>query len=233
MTTVTNEPAMQSGLKPSEATPDRKILKPLMEKKRRARINSCLEQLKTLLQRRYPKISKRKLEKADILEMTVKYLKHLQELHQAVSTSEQDIAPYIAGFQGCTEGVNYFLQSEPDSNELRVHLLTHLSNPLAQQEPASTVTNTGATLSPALRSPGVTCAVPSPSSSARVIRKPAPESENNIEPHVNSHHLKPFREQIQVAVVSKSPQAPHVYAMNSKDCPRTDCVVNTGHWRPW
>ncbi|KAK2496783.1 hypothetical protein MC885_005098, partial [Smutsia gigantea] len=64
------------------------ISKPLMEKKRRARINVSLEQLKSLLEKHYShqvksplhglQIQKRKLEKADILELSVKYMKSLQ-----------------------------------------------------------------------------------------------------------------------------------------------------------
>nr|XP_032619680.1 transcription factor HES-3 [Chelonoidis abingdonii] len=50
-----------------------------MEKKRRARINVSLEQLKALLEKHYSHhIRKRKLEKADILELSVKYMKSLQ-----------------------------------------------------------------------------------------------------------------------------------------------------------
>ncbi|VTJ92201.1 Hypothetical predicted protein [Marmota monax] len=50
-----------------------------MEKKRRARINVSLEQLKSLLEKHYShQIRKRKLEKADILELSVKYMKSLQ-----------------------------------------------------------------------------------------------------------------------------------------------------------
>uniref|UniRef100_A0A8D2JAE2 Hes family bHLH transcription factor 2 n=1 Tax=Varanus komodoensis TaxID=61221 RepID=A0A8D2JAE2_VARKO len=57
----------------------RKSLKPLMEKRRRARINDSLGQLKALI---LPLIGKdgsccSKLEKADILEMTVQFLKEL------------------------------------------------------------------------------------------------------------------------------------------------------------
>ncbi|KAL1269213.1 hypothetical protein QQF64_031502, partial [Cirrhinus molitorella] len=55
------------------------VSKPLMEKKRRARINTCLNQLKTFLESVCSNnIRKRKLEKADILELTVKHLMHLQ-----------------------------------------------------------------------------------------------------------------------------------------------------------
>ena len=47
-----------------------------MEKKRRERINKCLEELKTIVLRAVNEDSRpNKLEKADILEMTVKYLK--------------------------------------------------------------------------------------------------------------------------------------------------------------
>lgn len=71
----------------------RKIRKPLMEKKRRARINGSLETLKQmLLDTRSPikegKNGQRaaKLEKADILEMTVQYL---QSLHSKLSNVQQ------------------------------------------------------------------------------------------------------------------------------------------------
>ncbi|KAF5272197.1 hypothetical protein FQA39_LY01279 [Lamprigera yunnana] len=65
----------------------KKIRKPLMEKKRRARINDSLETLKQILLESKTTLqvsSQRKngqrtakLEKADILEMTVRYLQHL------------------------------------------------------------------------------------------------------------------------------------------------------------
>ncbi|EFA09676.1 transcription factor HES-2 [Tribolium castaneum] len=66
----------------------RKVRKPLMEKKRRARINDSLEALKqilldsktTLKESSGKKSGQRtaKLEKADILEMTVRYVQHLR-----------------------------------------------------------------------------------------------------------------------------------------------------------
>ncbi|VDD97281.1 unnamed protein product [Enterobius vermicularis] len=48
---------------------ERKLKKPLMEKRRRARMNECLEQLKQLLMNATPH-QRSKFEKADILEMT-------------------------------------------------------------------------------------------------------------------------------------------------------------------
>ncbi|KAG8142431.1 hypothetical protein E2320_006344, partial [Naja naja] len=70
---------MSPGRKTGEASELRKNLKPLMEKRRRARINCSLGQLKTLI---LPLVGKdnscySKLEKADILEMTVQFLKEL------------------------------------------------------------------------------------------------------------------------------------------------------------
>lgn len=51
-----------------------------MEKKRRERINKCLEELKSIVLRAVNEESRpNKLEKADILEMTVRYLKTISQ----------------------------------------------------------------------------------------------------------------------------------------------------------
>lgn len=69
-------------------SPLRKNRKPLMEKKRRARINDSLEALKEILLKNTVAITQgtrpTKLEKADILEMTVRYL---QLLHKRNATN--------------------------------------------------------------------------------------------------------------------------------------------------
>ncbi|XP_034389356.1 transcription factor HES-5-like [Cyclopterus lumpus] len=60
-----------------------KIRKPLVEKLRRERINSSIEQLKSLLDPEFLKQQPdSKLEKADILEMTVCVLRRLQQQNQ-------------------------------------------------------------------------------------------------------------------------------------------------------
>lgn len=61
------------------------LKKPLMEKRRRARINQCLSELKQLLLHMAPH-QRSKLEKADILEMTVQYVNQLQQQVGANST---------------------------------------------------------------------------------------------------------------------------------------------------
>merc|ERR1712061_527859 len=58
----------------------RKVMKPLLERKRRARINKCLDELKDLMvfavQSEGDAINK--LEKADVLELTVQHLRKLK-----------------------------------------------------------------------------------------------------------------------------------------------------------
>uniref|UniRef100_A0A3Q1GZZ0 Transcription factor HES-5 n=1 Tax=Anabas testudineus TaxID=64144 RepID=A0A3Q1GZZ0_ANATE len=69
-------------------TPQRDLLrKPLVEKLRRERINSSIEQLKSLLGPEFLKQQPdSKLEKADILEMTVCFLRRLQQQNQQQKT---------------------------------------------------------------------------------------------------------------------------------------------------
>ena len=81
----------------SQKALERKSNKPIMEKKRRARINHCLNQLKALILETDNERSRHsKLEKADILEMTVRYLQtlraynlHIQQQQQALQHQQQ------------------------------------------------------------------------------------------------------------------------------------------------
>lgn len=99
-----------TGTKPQVVSETRRIRKPLMEKKRRARINDSLETLKQILleSKTSLKTSSRnnqrtaKLEKADILEMTVRYL---QQLHGKVKSIND----------GNKKGI-YTFQEESDNN---------------------------------------------------------------------------------------------------------------------
>ena len=76
--------------KMSQKALERKSNKPIMEKKRRARINHCLNQLKSLILEADNERSRHsKLEKADILEMTVKYLQTLRAYHVQLNQINQ------------------------------------------------------------------------------------------------------------------------------------------------
>ncbi|XP_048375487.1 transcription factor HES-3 [Sphaerodactylus townsendi] len=104
--------------------PFRKVSKPLMEKKRRARINVSLDQLKALLEKHYShQIRKRKLEKADILELSVKYMRSLQHSVQGLPSTKS--ADYQAGFRSCLQGVRQFLVRSEAAGTASSFLLLH------------------------------------------------------------------------------------------------------------
>ncbi|XP_034551289.1 hairy-related 3 [Notolabrus celidotus] len=104
-----------------------KVSKPLMEKKRRARINKCLEQLKSLLENFYSSsIRKRKLEKADILELTVKHLRNLQKI-QSCAASTSEFSDYQMGFRSCMANVSQYLMMADNVNGRDNLMLSQLS----------------------------------------------------------------------------------------------------------
>ncbi|XP_014841346.1 PREDICTED: transcription factor HES-4 isoform X1 [Poecilia mexicana] len=123
--------------KPKNASEHRKSSKPIMEKRRRARINESLSQLKTLILDALKKDSSRhsKLEKADILEMTVKHLRNLQRMQMsaALSADATVMSKYRAGFNECMNEVTRFLSTSEGVNaEVRSRLLGHLSSCMGQ-----------------------------------------------------------------------------------------------------
>uniref|UniRef100_A0A8B9I476 Hes family bHLH transcription factor 4 n=1 Tax=Anser brachyrhynchus TaxID=132585 RepID=A0A8B9I476_9AVES len=123
--------------KPRSASEHRKSSKPIMEKRRRARINESLGQLKTLILDALKKDSSRhsKLEKADILEMTVKHLRNLQraQMTAALSADPTVLGKYRAGFNECMNEVTRFLSTcEGVNADVRTRLLGHLSACLGQ-----------------------------------------------------------------------------------------------------
>ncbi|XP_006876971.1 PREDICTED: transcription factor HES-3 [Chrysochloris asiatica] len=94
-----------------------------MEKKRRARINVSLEQLKSLLEKHYShQIRKRKLEKADILELSVKYMKSLQSSVHGLWPVPGG-AEYRSGLRGCLPGVSQFLRRGEEGGGQRCPLV--------------------------------------------------------------------------------------------------------------
>ncbi|XP_060115198.1 transcription factor HES-4 [Heteronotia binoei] len=123
--------------KPKSASEHRKSSKPIMEKRRRARINESLGQLKTLILDALKKDSSRhsKLEKADILEMTVKHLRNLQraQMTAALTADPTVLGKYRAGFNECMNEVTRFLSTcEGVNTDVRSRLLSHLSACLGQ-----------------------------------------------------------------------------------------------------
>ncbi|XP_070823780.1 hairy-related 3 [Chaetodon trifascialis] len=109
-----------------------KVSKPLMEKKRRARINKCLDQLKSLLETYYStSIRKRKLEKADILELTVKHLRNLQKI-QSCTAAASEFPDYHTGFRSCLANVDQYLLIADNLNGSDRWMLSQLSSKLCR-----------------------------------------------------------------------------------------------------
>lgn len=112
------------------AEPIRRANKPLMEKRRRARINQSLAALKTLIldSAKADNTKHSKLEKADILELTVR---HFQR-HRSLDV--KGINQYKAGYADCVREVQRYLET-PDAQTMTVidpgvrqRLLRHLDN---------------------------------------------------------------------------------------------------------
>ncbi|XP_012676223.1 transcription factor HES-5-like isoform X2 [Clupea harengus] len=98
-----------------------KLRKPLVEKLRRDRINSSIEHLKTILDKEFLRQHPdSKQEKADILEMTVHFLKQKQQQHPSTCSTAAN-----EGYSRCMqEAVNFLSQCEVQTQSQR-RLLSH------------------------------------------------------------------------------------------------------------
>lgn len=130
----------------------RKVMKPMLERKRRARINRCLDELKelmvTALQSEGENVSK--LEKADILELTVRHLHKLRRQQRLVNSSPViDSDRFRAGFTHAANEVSRCLAQTPGVDiHLGTKLMTHLGhrlNDLDKVQPLSIQVSAGQT----------------------------------------------------------------------------------------
>ncbi len=107
----------------------RKVMKPLLERKRRARINKCLDDLKDImvfaLQAEGESITK--LEKADVLELTVRHLQKLKRQQQLQVNPALDADRFRSGFTACAAEVSRFMATVPGVDvTMGTHLMGHL-----------------------------------------------------------------------------------------------------------
>ncbi|XP_063072342.1 transcription factor HES-5-like [Engraulis encrasicolus] len=133
-----------------------KLRKPAVEKMRRDRINNSIEQLKAMLEKEFHKQDPNaKLEKADILEMTVLFLKQqLLQCHSQAGSGrgpqqQQQQQAHSDGYSQCWRGVLSLLpvKAEMDySSSLR-------NNCHGVQTPSITVPTDFSPVSPVLPSP--------------------------------------------------------------------------------
>jgi hypothetical protein len=147
----------------------RKANKPLLEKRRRARINACLNQLKNLVLETLRKDTARysKLEKADILEMTVDYLKTLRfqqfngsgalktfefgqqpDVAASFMNADYDHRQYSVGYRECAAEIRQYLDSVVDpetvfDREARHRFDLHLADCVRRAEESPSVGTAG------------------------------------------------------------------------------------------
>ncbi|XP_038666684.1 class E basic helix-loop-helix protein 40 [Scyliorhinus canicula] len=117
----------------------------LIEKKRRDRINECIAQLKDMLPEHLKLTTLGHLEKAVVLELTLKHVKALTGLieqqqqkilalqsglqigEQTVKASESSHEMFQSGFQMCAKEVLQFLAKHENLREVKpTHLINHL-----------------------------------------------------------------------------------------------------------
>ena len=101
----------------------RKVMKPLLERKRRARINGCLDELKELMEclggdQSGGQGRMQRLEKADVLEVTVNHLRNLKAEGRLVSGGPEagpgplrlaESSTYRSGYSACAAEVAGFI----------------------------------------------------------------------------------------------------------------------------
>ncbi|NXO04104.1 HES5 factor, partial [Rhinopomastus cyanomelas] len=137
-----------------------KLRKPVVEKMRRDRINSSIEQLKLLLEKEIQRHQPNsKLEKADILEVAVSYLKQQSQLQDQTLIRKNPEQDFTSGYLRCLREAMHFLSSS-EPRKTQMQLIRHFCR--AQR-------GAGATYSPAAHS-----ALLSPLCFAR--KQPAPKT---------------------------------------------------------
>uniref|UniRef100_H2MKU9 Hairy-related 13 n=1 Tax=Oryzias latipes TaxID=8090 RepID=H2MKU9_ORYLA len=139
---------------------DRKVRKPLVEKKRRARINESLQELRTLLA---DADFNSKMENAEVLEVTVKKVEDIlkSRSQEKDALNREASERFAAGYIQCMHEVHTFVTSCPGIDAaVAAELLNHLLECMPLNEDhlqdvlMDLITDTSACNSSTLASPG-------------------------------------------------------------------------------
>ncbi|KAM9409881.1 class E basic helix-loop-helix protein 40 [Pholidichthys leucotaenia] len=147
------------GMKPREESKETyKLPHRLIEKKRRDRINECISQLKDLLPEHLKLTTLGHLEKAVVLELTLKHVKTLsavlEQQQQKIMALQKDLQisdhggdstesseeMFRSGFHLCAKEVLHYLASQESSKDLTPsHVVSHIQKVAAEvlQHPGS------------------------------------------------------------------------------------------------
>ncbi|KAI1231494.1 hypothetical protein IHE44_0007947 [Lamprotornis superbus] len=138
------------------------LRKPVVEKMRRDRINSSIEQLKLLLEKEFQRHQPNsKLEKADILEVAVSYLKQQSQLQDQKSECRAGIAhldpafihknpeqDFNSGYLRCLKEAMHFLSYYEPKKETQVQLIKHFCKAQLGADVSYSAALRGSSLSP-------------------------------------------------------------------------------------
>ncbi|NXG76680.1 HES5 factor, partial [Baryphthengus martii] len=128
-----------------------KLRKPVVEKMRRDRINSSIEQLKLLLEKEFQRHQPNsKLEKADILEVAVSYLKQQSQLQDQTFTPKHAEQDFNSGYLRCLREAMHFLSYCEPKKETQVQLIKHFCKAQMGADVTYSPALRGSPLSPAL-----------------------------------------------------------------------------------
>uniref|UniRef100_A0A3Q2NZI5 Transcription cofactor HES-6 n=1 Tax=Fundulus heteroclitus TaxID=8078 RepID=A0A3Q2NZI5_FUNHE len=116
--------------------PDRKTRKPLVERKRRARINESLQELRALIADRD---LQSKMENAEVLEVAVKHVESIlrNQTQEVDDLNREARERFAAGYIQCMHDVHKFVSSCPGiDSAIAAELLNHLLDrmPLNDEE---------------------------------------------------------------------------------------------------
>ncbi|XP_051887791.1 transcription factor HES-5-like [Pristis pectinata] len=104
-----------------------KLMKPIIEKKRRDRINSSIAHLKALLGEEFQNGEPNmKMEKADILEMTVNYLKLHSQRMFTVTYNKSLTQNFKEGYSRCLQEIQRFTFAPESKTDVQNKLVKHL-----------------------------------------------------------------------------------------------------------
>nr|XP_056703037.1 class E basic helix-loop-helix protein 41 [Euleptes europaea] len=189
------------GMKREDSKETYKLPHRLIEKKRRDRINECIAQLKDLLPEHLKLTTLGHLEKAVVLELTLKHLKALSALteqqHQKIialqngerslkSPLQSDLDAFHSGFQTCTKEVLQYLsrfESWTPREQRCAQLISHLHAVCTRFLPSPQL------LTPkACGSKGPTCSTSSASPGQQEQAGPKLESQPNCVPVIQRTH---------------------------------------------
>ncbi|MBN3300648.1 HES6 protein, partial [Amia calva] len=194
----------------SSAKEERKLRKPLIERKRRERINNCLDQLKEAVVGAF-RLDQSKLEKADILEMTVKHLQNIQSSKFAADSSMglEAQQKYSTGYIQCMHEVhNLLLSCEWMDKTLGSRLLNHLLKSLPRS-----IEETSSKSAPRPPSP--------------VTPAPAQLKESSLEPF-SSIAFKPASDLEMATYTQQRPLSQQENRLFGQQC-----LGSLDMWRPW